>query len=69
MTRKEALRILDMLWDADTDIGARLLRDVVANLGYAKALTDKALIDLAHRQQGEDQAQAAHALARQRNEV
>lgn len=54
MTRDEAIRHLKMLWDADTDIGTRLLVDVVSSMGYAAALTDEALITLAKRQVGED---------------
>lgn len=54
MTRKEALGILGALWDADSDVGSRLLVELVARVGYEEALTTPALIALAQRQQGEE---------------
>jgi hypothetical protein len=63
-TRERALDILGALWDADVPEGARLVADVVAEMGYAAALTDEALIRLAHRQQGEDQRLALAAARR-----
>jgi len=60
-TRERALDILGALWDADVPTGARLVAEVVAEMGYAAALTDEALIHLARRQQGEDRRLAASA--------
>jgi len=53
-TREQALDMLGALWNADTPVGARLVAEVVAEMGYAAALTDDALLRLARRQQGED---------------
>ncbi len=60
MDRAQALSTLDALWDADTEIGARLLVDVVSEMGYAAALTDAALIRLARAARDADAALERH---------
>jgi hypothetical protein len=60
MDRAQALSTLDALWDADSEIGARLLVDVVSEMGYAAALTDAALIRLARAARDADAALERH---------
>ncbi len=60
MDRAQALSTLDALWAADSEIGARLLVDVVSEMGYAAALTDEALIRLARAASDADAALEPH---------
>jgi len=54
-TREQALDMLrEALWDIGTPIGNECLIDVVGEMGYAVALTDKAVIRLAQRQLEKD---------------
>ena len=69
MSRDEALGHLGALWDADSDVGSRLLVEVVARMGYAAALTDEALIQLAQRQYGEHERETLSAERRWRERV